>query len=190
MFAHWSLPAVVLVSGSGTGVMCLLVLVAVIAVIGLVQRGGGRAGPGGAGNIAPDIAQLHEQLLGVDKRLASGVAAGQRERAVLDDGLETRITNTQAAIRQVSGELAHVQASVSQIERTVAAETMRAAARRAEAARPRVVSGSRGRNLTSPMTAAGSGPPRLPGRGAGPPSRHAASCRAGARVLSRARPRS
>ena len=45
MFAHWSLPAVVLVSGSGTGVMCLLVLVAVIAVIGLVQgRGAGWPG--------------------------------------------------------------------------------------------------------------------------------------------------
>jgi hypothetical protein len=183
VFAHWSLPAVVLISGFGAVVMCVLLLrdwfpssgvatsdgeppggagltrlghafaatcfatIAVIAVIGLVQQGRTarqvRAAQDGA---ATKIAEVREDLLGLDKRMASvesrldsETQSAERVAHRIDArvaGFETRMTNTQTALRQMSSEVARMQASVKQIERIVA-EASRAAATRGQAEAPR-----------------------------------------------------
>ena len=211
MFAHWSLPAAVLISGFAALVMCLLLLrdwfpsssvatsdgelpggaglarlshafaatcfaiIAVIAVIGLVQQGRtarqARAAQDGA---ATKIAEVREGLLGLDKRMASvesrlegDAQSAERVAHRIDDrvaGLETRVTNTQTALRQMSGEVARVQASVKQIERVVAAETARAAAARgpAEPPRPAPAFVRRPASLSSaPSASPSTEPPRL-----------------------------
>ena len=177
VFAHWSLPAVVLISGFGALVMCALLLrdwypsssatnsdaepsgdagltrlghafaatcfalIAVIGVIGLVQQGrAARQARTEQDGVATKIAEVREEVLGLDKRVASvesrvegGADSADRLAHRLDDrvaGLETRMTNTQTALRQMSGDVARVQANVKQIERVVAAEAPRSAAAR------------------------------------------------------------
>src|SRR5438132_9142110 len=177
VFAHWSLPAVVLISGFGALVMCALLLrhwypssratnsdaepsgdagltrlghafaatgfalIAVIGVIGLVQQGrAARQARTEQDGVATKIAEVREEVLGLDKRVASvesrvegGAESADRLAHRLDDrvaGLETRMTNTQTALRQMSGDVARVQANVKQIERVVAAEAPRSAAAR------------------------------------------------------------
>src|SRR5881296_768075 len=183
VFAHWSLPAVVLISGFGALVMCALLLrdwypsssatnsdaepsgdagltrlghafaatcfalIAVIGVIGLVQQGRAvRQAQAEQDGVATKIAEVREEVLGLDKRVASvesrvegGAESADRLAHRLDDrvaGLETRMTNTQTALRQMSSEVARMQASVKQIERVVA-EASRAAATRGQAEAPR-----------------------------------------------------
>src|SRR3989442_4303668 len=176
VFAHWSLPAVVMISGFGALVMCALLrrdwyppsgasdsaevhsdtglirlghafaatcfaIIAVIAVIGLVQQGrAARQARAAQDGVASKIAEVREELLGLDKRVASvesrvdgGAQSAERLAHRLDDrvaGLETRMTSTQSALRQVSGDVARVQTSVKSIERAVAAEASRPAPRR------------------------------------------------------------
>src|SRR3989454_9834860 len=108
VFAHWSLPAVVLISGFGALVMCALhlptrypstrptnsdsepsgdagltrlghafaatcfALIAVIGVIGLVQQGrAARQARTEQDGVATKIAEVREEVLGLDKRVAS-----------------------------------------------------------------------------------------------------------------------
>src|SRR5206468_1421597 len=107
VFAHWSLPAVVLISGFGALVMCALLLrdwypsssatnsdaepsgdagltrlghafaatcfalIAVIGVIGLVQQGRAvRQAQAEQDGVATKIAEVREEVLGLDKRVA------------------------------------------------------------------------------------------------------------------------
>src|SRR5256884_2676863 len=177
VFAHWSLPAVVLISGFGELVMCALLLrhwyplscattsaaypsgdaglprlghafaatcfalIAVIGVIGLVQQGrDARQARTEQDGVATKIAEVREEVLGLDKRVASvesrvegGAESADRLAHRLDDrvaGLETRMTNTQTALRQISGDVARVQANVKQIDRGGAAEAPRPPAAR------------------------------------------------------------
>src|SRR5437867_7083750 len=183
VFAHWSLPAVVLISGFGALVMCALLLrdwypsssatnsdaepsgdagltrlghafaatcfalIAVIGVIGLVQQGRAvRQAQAEQDGVATKIAEVREEVLGLDKRVASvesrvegGAESADRLAHRLDDrvaGLERRMTNTQTALRQMSGDVARVQANVKQIERVVAAEAPRSTAARGLAEPP------------------------------------------------------
>src|SRR2546430_11409909 len=108
VLAHWSLPAVVLISGFGALVMCALLLrhwypsssatnsdaepsgdagltrlghafaatcfalIAVIGVIGLVQQGRAvRQAQAEQDGVATKIAEVREEVLGLDKRVAS-----------------------------------------------------------------------------------------------------------------------
>src|SRR5437899_213913 len=116
-------------------------LIAVIGVIGLVQQGRAvRQAQAEQDGVATKIAEVREEVLGLDKRVASvesrvegGAESADRLAHRLDDrvaGLETRMTNTQTALRQMSGDVARVQANVKQIERVVAAEAPRSAAAR------------------------------------------------------------
>src|SRR2546422_3635451 len=137
VFAHWSLPAIVLISGFGALVMCALLLrdwypsssatnsdaepssdagltrlghafaatcfalIAVIGAIGLVQQGRAvRQALAEQDGVATKIAEVREEVLGLDKRVASvesrvegGAESADRLAHRLDDrvaGLETR----------------------------------------------------------------------------------------------------
>src|SRR5262245_50537017 len=179
VFAHWSLPAVVLISGFGALVMCALLLrdwypssratnsdaepsgdtgptrlghafaatcfalIAVIGVIGLVQQGRAvrqaRAEQDGVATKIAEVRGLGKRVASVESRVEGGAESADRLARRLDDrvaGLETRMTNTQTALRQMSGDVARVQANVKQIERVVAAEAPRSAAARGLAEPP------------------------------------------------------
>src|SRR5436309_735790 len=225
VFAHWSLPAVVLISGFGALVMCALLLrhwypssratnsdaepsgdagltrlghafaatcfalIAVIGVIGLVQQGrAARQARTEQDGVATKIAEVREEVLGLDKRVASvesrvegGAESADRLAHRLDDrvaGLETRMTNTQTALRQMSGDVARVQANVKQIERVVAAEAPRSTAARGLAEPPHAAAAATFVRRPASLSSAPSASPSTEPRRA-PRSTIAATARAG-----------
>lgn len=130
--------------GPAFAATCFVIL-AVLAVIGLVQQvRAARLARATQQDVVPKIAELREHLIGLNARLvdaesrlgaraesAEAVAGRVGERV---SGLDRRIVEAQAAIRQLSGEVARVQASMRQAERNAVAEATRVGMSRRSAA--------------------------------------------------------